>query len=382
MKRFRSAALYGLYVVISSYLLLEVALYVSLANGWYAPNLDNPYFDKPPAVFDEVRGGRWLNNGVRTTRVGRGLLIYEPTQFPVDSRGYIGRPPFSDRRPRFAVLGDSFTDLYSVERNWVSQAASRRHAAFVSFAVDGGGIANWHSVFFNEILKDREGFDGLIVAAYGPDLRRRFFTATSDEIFYYGNRYDSPEAVKADRTALKACPIALVVPPSLMQWVVAVTKKQYSFGLNTAFLLYLYGADFVGEQMRRTGCRQTDFGPVSRFDMLNEIVDAAVKRGIMVVIATVPARDELIDYLRKGTLPRDALEIGSFAEKNGVALFDGFKAFAEAKPDGMDAADFVHSNWLRIDGHWAQNGSDLFANAIADYLDRSGPGPHVEKSKP
>jgi hypothetical protein len=381
MKRFRSAVLCSLYVVISSYLLLEVALYVALTNGWWTPNLDGAYFDKPASVYDEVRGARWLNNGVRTARVGRGQLIYEPIQFPVDSRGFIGLPPVSDRRPRFAVLGDSFTDLYSVKRNWVSQADSRRQASFVSFAVDGGGIVNWHSVFFNMVLKDPQGFDGLIVAAYGPDIRRRFFAATADEFFYYGNRYDNPEAAKVGRPSLKECPIALVVSPRQMEWAVAATKKQFSFGLNAAYLVYHYGTTALLDRMQQNGCLNTNFDS-ARFDMLTEIVAAAVQRGMAVIIATVPDREYLIDYLGNGTLPQDARDMGNFARSHGAALFDGYEAFASAMPKGMDPADFVHSNWLRIDGHWDQNGSDLFANAIAGYLDQHGPGPHVDKSKP
>jgi len=385
MRKFFFAVRYFFYFLISSYFLTEVALYAALRIGWFVPNVDGAYFDAPPAIFDEDRGFRWLNNAVRTARIMNGQIVYGPTRFPVDSRGYIWRSKFSDRRPRFAVLGDSFADAIFVERNWLEQAAARRRAEFVSFAIDGGGILNWRSVFFDEVLRDRRAFDGLIVAAYGNDLYRGFFAATSDRNFLYGHHYASPEAAKRKQDDLSGCPIALVVPRLYMRWVIALTNKKYLFGLNTAFLIYHYGAALLMEQMQRAGgaCAITDYNfKTPQFDVLGEIVEAAVKRGMMVTIATVPARGELVDYLRNGTLPHDAREMDSFAKSHGINLFDGFAAFSSAMPKGMDPAAFVDNMWLQFDGHWNQRGSDLFANAIGDYLDRYGPGPHIGKSNP
>jgi hypothetical protein len=37
-------------------------------------------------------------------------------------------------------------------------------------------------------------------------------------------------------------------------------------------------------------------------------------------------------------------------------------------PAGADPGAFVAANWLVIDGHWNQRGSDLFGDAIARYL--------------
>jgi hypothetical protein len=374
--KYFTTVIYFIYLSIASYLLTEVALYLALRNGWYVPNLDGLYFDKPPAIFDEVRGYKWLDNAARDARIANGQVVFGPTLYQVDSRGYIGRPAFSDRGPRFAVLGDSFTDLPFIERNWLDQAAATWRAEFVSFALTGGGIVNWHSIFFNEVLKDRRGFDGLIIAAYNDDFYRRFVATTSDRIFWYGNYYDSPEAAKRNQDSMSECPFAFVVPRLQMRWFIALAEKKYLFGLNTAFLAYHYGTNLLMQRRRAKGGCIHSVIMKPQFDLLSEIVKAAAKRGMAITIATVPDRGLLVNYIRNGTLSPQASDMGRFAKNHGISLFDGYAAFAAAMPKGTDPTAFVDSMWLQFDGHWNQRGSDLFGTAIADYLAQHGPAPH------
>lgn len=372
MRKYFFAIKYCIYLLFSSYLLTEFALYVAMSKGWYAPDLDGIYFDKPPVIFDEVRGYKWLNNAARNARIIKGQLVFGPTLYPVDSRGYIGRSTFSDSRPRFAVLGDSFTDIPFIERNWLEQAAATRRAEFVSFAIAGGGIVNWYSIFFNEVLKDGRGFDGLIIAAYDDNLYRGFIATISDRTFWYGNYYASPETAERNQDNLSECPIAFVVAPLEMRWVIALAKKQYSFGLNAAFLAYHYGTNLLAQRRRAKGVCSLSQSMEPRLDLLDGIAEAAAKHGMALTIATVPDRGYLINYIRNGTLPPHARDMGSFAKNHGISLFDGYAAFAAAMPKGMDPTAFVDSMWFQFDGHWNQRGSDLFANAISDYLGRSG----------
>jgi hypothetical protein len=248
-----------LLVAAITYLLTEGALSIAMALGWFAPNLDGAYYTQPPVTFDNVRGYRWHGPALATARVARGQFVYGPVTLPIDARGYIGAPT-GFASPRIAVLGDSYTDASYLERSWPMQTAQTMRADVVNFAVDGGGIVNWRSVFFGEIVTDPRGFDGLIIAVYLDDLARGFFAETSDSFFLYGHHYESPAAADAQRADLN-CPLGFIVSPDYLKWLIDAAHGQHGFGLNTVRLVSHYASAALQDyRFRREGpCAATDF---------------------------------------------------------------------------------------------------------------------------
>lgn len=81
---------------------------------------------------------------------------------------------------RIAVLGDSFTASQFTERGWLDffqdslNDGPDQRIELLNFSVDGGGLANWHGIMENIILKDQFEIDGVIYAICCEDLRRTF----------------------------------------------------------------------------------------------------------------------------------------------------------------------------------------------------------------
>src|SRR5690606_19137181 len=88
--------------------------------------------------------------------------------------------------------GDSFTDGYFLRKNWVDQVNEMYRKDSIpielySFSVNGGGIRNWYQIYQN-IIRSKFEFDGVIFAVFGNDLMRDFFVLHQDaehELYKY-----------------------------------------------------------------------------------------------------------------------------------------------------------------------------------------------------
>lgn len=81
---------------------------------------------------------------------------------------------------RVAVLGDSFTASQFTQRSWLQVFEDSLNRSLpdsfelLNFSVDGGGLANWHSILKNIMVKDSFDIDAVIYAVLGDDMSRKF----------------------------------------------------------------------------------------------------------------------------------------------------------------------------------------------------------------
>ncbi len=81
---------------------------------------------------------------------------------------------------RIAVFGDSYTASQFTVQSWPEIAEVKLNelsddsVIFMNFSVDGGGLANWHSIIRNIILAEGFEIDAVIFAVMGDDLDRKF----------------------------------------------------------------------------------------------------------------------------------------------------------------------------------------------------------------
>jgi hypothetical protein len=55
--------------------------------------------------------------------------------------------------------------------------------------------------------------------------------------------------------------------------------------------------------------------------------------------------------------------IGRLAKEYDFEFFDGYKAFSDQSDEKI-----TNHLWLKYDGHWGQNDSDLYAKKLSEYL--------------
>jgi len=111
------------------------------------------YFNGPCAEFDPIRGYRWVQGCHRTVKLSEESLVYDNT-FCINNAGVYSSLDYQPRVPngvkkRYIVLGDSFTAAEFLEKPLTERLSefSGDEVEYYSFALDGGGILNWHSVF-------------------------------------------------------------------------------------------------------------------------------------------------------------------------------------------------------------------------------------------
>jgi hypothetical protein len=316
--------------------------------------------------------------------------------------GYISQQDYTHRKStpssfRFVVFGDSFTSGHFLEMPWPdrlqrllnSRASANGENEVYSFAVNGGGLANWHSIFFKQVVNGFD-FDGVIIASLADNLSRDFaiFHGTADGI-YYGRFPQGPESREefVERFLPRMARHYDVKEDSHLDALLQQRKQArfmpFDFYATRFFVREIrgYASGFM-KRKQSTGPRRTleelsesdDRMSMARLEKtygqrklsrLTEILDYCRQNNIPVILASVPSREGLLELFktnyRKKTVHQ--VELSSIAYAYGTEYFDGYDLFR-----GIDPKQIVSFYWLKYDGHWALPGSDLFARGLAQYI--------------
>jgi len=190
--------------------LLEIVLHILLSPEpgknrlSFRPRTSGFIIVNPNIVFDSVRGYRFINEP--KARYCYFVDTSREIDFTmhVNNQGYASKIDFQPRKlpgvKRYLVFGDSFSAGVIMDTTWVDWlnilfAENNQPLEFYNFSVDGGGMANWWSIYCNEIMDEYE-FDGVILAPYIDNINRGFVGWWQDSSCIKGAYFPS----KADFT--------------------------------------------------------------------------------------------------------------------------------------------------------------------------------------
>lgn len=366
---------------------------------------DDLYVSRVPvASFDIVRGYRRMSGENRVVRVVKDTIVFDQT-FDVNNEQFISSIDYkykrdSDNTFRFVVFGDSFTDADYMPVPWPARLNAHfsnlssnelKGVEFYSFAVNGAGLSNWHSIFFNEVVLKYD-FDAIIIASYGDNLARPFSILDYENDKSLIGRFGKPprsidEYLSSYKPRLEHH-YAQVWSGEAIDTLIESYEKGVRW-VRPALTWRLL--DLVDQQIKRiseevetrdpAGSQalksdgitysieefESSYG-VGQIGQLWSMIDYAKARSIPVVLAAVPSRDRLISWLssHESRPPSHQIEIKSIAQHLDLLFFDGYRPFS-----GLPAKAIQERFWLTYDGHWNQAGSDRFADAMTTYLEKT-----------
>lgn len=372
------------------YLFLESGAYIHECYLRSAMNIS--VFDKPCAVFDPALGYRWVGTMARNTRILYGKVVAD-TKFAINQQGFISRQNYSNKKvfpfaKRYIVFGDSFTAATNLHTSWPDRTTTLRSekmkqpCEFYSFAVSGGGLANWHAIFFKNIVPHFE-FDGLILAVYGNDLSRNFsildmdatggyfgrFAAQPSGLLDYKTNY-SPHMKKIFRIMSNREIDKLAASPyKIKRWTFA-PPNAYALGKIwdslSVRINMITGEVPFGYLKSSKSLAFTDIAislGEEKAAMLDEILTWCRQNKKEVLLIYIPSlQDLLLKTVNTRWVSIIFSEIAGIAEHYKVPYYDGSLAF-----DGLSQTE-LRKHWLLYDGHWNQAGSDRFASALGEFL--------------
>lgn len=342
------------------------------------------FFSVPPAEFDPVMGFRWLSDRIRWVGIVNSEVVFDNT-FSGNNYGYICSYNYTPKKPspeifRFAVLGDSFTAGLELTTPWperlqqlLCSRAEKCRVEVYSFAIDGGGLLNWHSVLTKQILPKFE-LDALIIASWYENLKREFVVYHSDESYMYIKHFapsqwpTSQKAFEKVRPSMKK--LFKVMGERELDRLVSRVRREGKAGSVT---VNDYCQDWTQESepapsgyVFSTDAFIKRYG-AERLGLVGDIVEAAKKRGIPIIFCAVPTRQGLLRMRKEDVKLIHRVESEGLCRHFGLAYFDGYEIF-----DCVDAESIIDLYWLKYDGHWAQAAANLFALRLAEWVTLNG----------
>ena len=387
------------------YGLVEAALLVTAGFGAKSAGGIARYEDvyvssRPVAVFDRITGYRRLPGPVRIVRIMRDELVYDHT-FTPNNAGYISARDYAFQKPspetrRLIVFGDSFTAEEFNQVAWPDRVqdelkrgpAPASNLELYSFAVNGAGLANWRSIFFNDVVPHYQ-FDGVIIADYADDLSRtfsilhydnqnrawmaRFPTQPESDADFFANylprmpRHPVEVASNAEIDRMIADLHGAWRWPGLHLRAPAILEARWQTmqAERGALKRLAATASLVDRPELYTMAEMEKSYGAQQFGFLLEMVAYCRAHNIPVVLASIPTRDGArnVAASKGATETAHEREIKSLAVHLGTLHFDGYHPFSVVAPEDIDRI-----YWLKYDGHWNQAGSDLFAAAMVTFL--------------
>lgn len=382
-------ALYGLYCVVATYVLAEIV---------YSPLYVLEFIQRPrpdfcayvientggSSSFDPICGIRLSSTPCRHARITGGKLEYTGV-IKGNNEGFPDRDDFGPERavagvPRIAIMGDSFTAAPYLEKSWpdaVEDAARGEGIPLelLNCSVNGGGITNWWSVVIRYLKAKDYQIDGLLFAVFDWDFDRGFFVADHQAFGralcgYVGNNDPTtwPKTLEEARPYLSRDEGFLLSPKdydraiegkwnpeSNRPWKFYVASKIVSFAKKT------FGMPKASAQAMMMPNPEFQSGVPEKID---EMAEYTKSQSIPVMVVRLPSREALVD---KTPCP---VIIQKFSDRIGATFVDGAGAFSGLTDDE------VRANWLPVDGHWNQAGSDRFAAwfrpILVEWLEKNG----------
>lgn len=285
-----------------------------------------------------------------------------------NNRGFPDKRDFEPRKSnpqikRIAVLGDSYTASQFTLRAWPDIAEDKINeiavdsVVFMNFSVDGGGLANWHSIIRNVILADSFQIDAVIFAVMGNDPDRKFMwkddaLQNSSErklAFNYFTGWQQPRAGKyEDITDMMYMPNYLILESAEVD---AIEKGTWAYDLQRELKPYLI------EKLKRT-LAQIDFKRM----FLHRQRGSATTYFEPEQQALIADMSEILSQMH---VP--VLTLSLYTDENRcsafAALMHGFFISDEGFRQSIEAYE-EDSIYIRNDGHWKQKGAELYAAYI------------------
>ena len=382
---------------------VEAALLV-LAGFTQADNRGNVFryedlyvSNRPIATFDPVSGYRRTPGSTRIVRITHDILIFDQT-FTPNNAGYISARDYTHEKPagtaRIVVLGDSFTTEEFNPQPWPDRVdaalkgRTTRPTELYSFAVNGAGLGNWSTIFFDDIVPHYQ-FDALVIATYVDNLARQYsylhYDGPNAYIGFFPTRAATTEDFLANYLPRMAPHNVKVATDAEIDAMIASLRQPWQwpgFELRSGPLIAAQWQRFRSGRMRAipavagpatapggdTGgdiaAIAAQYGP-AQFGLLQQIMGYCRDHGIPVILASVPGRDTVRAFAEskgRDETPHQR-ETRALAAHFGALYMDGYAPFGQVLP-----ADIDERYWLKFDGHWNQAGSNLFADAMTDFL--------------
>jgi len=396
-------------------ILASLALSLALVEGylWYragyqpiAPGSGSALFkfedlyvsNRPLAVFDRVSGYRRTPGPTRIVRIMRDELVFDQT-FTPNNKGYITATEFAEKKAdsdvfRIVVFGDSFTASEFLPTPWPDRVndalagKTKRPVELYSFAVNGAGLWNWNSIFFNDVVPHYQ-FDAVLIAVWGDDLARPYSVLHYDETGQsFMSRFDTQPATDEEffRDYFPKVPkhFAKVAPDAEIDAMIASIQAPWqpaTFELRTPRLVAEFrsriarrnaGIERLAEAAKVTAATdvvaleeiKATYG-ARQFGKLEEIMEYCRLNRIPVVLAALPSAGGAVAVAQSAGRDETAFqrEVRSLAHHFGALYMNGHAPFGQVPPQ-----DIATTYWLKYDGHWNQAGSDLFAGAMTRFL--------------
>jgi hypothetical protein len=383
--------------------LIEAGLLVSAGFGAHAAGVfrfKNLYVsNRPIAVFDRIMGYRRLPGPTRIVEIIQDKLVFDHT-FTPNNMGYITARDYTYKKPsrdvtRLMVFGDSFTAAEFNQVPWPDRVQDMLHRAggpganleLYSFAVNGAGLGNWHSIFFNDIVPNYQ-FDAVVIASFGDDLARAYSILHYEGTTAYTGRFPNPPADDADFRAnffpkLNLHPVEVASDaeidrriaslrgpwawPGFHERAVPLLRERWqTFRRERTALDRLKATAALVDSDSTIPINEIEntYG-AAQFGLLLRMIAYCHEHNIPVVLVSIPTREGArnVAASRGANETVQEREIKSLAKELHTLHYDGHRPFSVVPPEDIDRL-----YWLTYDGHWNQKGSDLFATAFTTYL--------------
>ena len=335
------------------------------------------YFNEACARFDKTAGFVWLPGEHRIFKGNSNAVVYD-NHFKVNNRGYYASTDYEfqqsdSTKRRFLILGDSFTAAEFLEEPMVDYLNGRlKGSEFYSFSVNGGGLANWHSIFYNELVPNYD-FDGIILNVFGNDFQRDFFMMHHEQeqgyTLYSDSIPKSTDDFMANYLPL-ADPFAPILEDAKLDSIVHYCNQQeggYQFELYVprlfvylpilAFTKYKWN-QFLSELM----VQQDELVNLEvilgyygkeRLKMLEEMVAYCKENDKSILICSVPYEFGVY-ALKRGEILRELAYLEFLCEHWDLNYFNGYEPYLSYDNEVIENCFFPG------DTHWNQRGSMIY----------------------
>jgi hypothetical protein len=355
-----------------------------------------PLFDRPAARADSIIGYRWSTDSVRVLKVGGNRIEYV-NSFSGNNAGFHSEKPYrflkSDSTYRILVLGDSFTDAHFLARPWAQtweQLLKQKgvRAEVYSFGINGGGMVNWHRLYFKELLPYYE-FDAVVLAVFGNDLDREFFSMHHDSNKVYLKYFETLPEPNFQEALMQTKGLQNVITAaqwdrifhlyhSDVQWYRAdffALQAMINAGTNWRDKLHqqIEPPHFISRYILPAASELNESSLQEKYganlSLLEELVRSCQNAGKAVYFFCIPEKEGALLSM-EGRTPQIAAELEYLAKKFGVPYWNGYLPYRRSKREEI----FTH--FMNPDGHWNQTGSDFFSKRIPDYFFGNGSAAH------
>ena len=384
------------------YLAGEVITYLLIISNIVTPrhsieDASFGVFNRPCARYDSVSGYKWLPVDCRVTKIVNKAIVFDH-RFTPNNKGYLSKwnYRFKKKDPstlRYLVFGDSFTAGMYMEDSWpdyvqekLNQHATNQKFEIYSFAIDGGGLFNWHRIFMKEVLPYYD-FDGIIIAAWGNNFAREFAIMHHEKDgAYFGYFDDVPQSYKDfQEHYFPEMWYTEIVPDSMIDQKIEkatnVQKGTIQLEKPDLYLLMKLYDKFTklahlekqkGFEQRFISSRKDFLSDYTiqafidrygeeRFSKLDTMIKYCQANGKEVIFCT-QADETGIKSIKIGDYHWMQGELEGLAKHYNAHYFDGLQYYLDLTDEELETC------FLKYDFHWSQTGSNIFAENFYHYL--------------